>query len=159
MESSTTSATKLQRGTSKPSHDEPRTTAPRLRKDLAAGQHPVGAYSRLIDRGALGALSGNTREGRFLRAYERALLEHVGNPSITQKALIARTARLALHLELLDEKSLGAGRALTPTDCHFYGVWANSLARHLDKLGLKPTATAKPSLSQYLATLADEAAA
>src|SRR5271168_3686027 len=67
-----------------------------------------GPYSRAIDRGAVGGLiDGRSREGRFLRAYERMLVEHCGgNPSIVQRALISRAARLALHLELMDERSL-----------------------------------------------------
>jgi hypothetical protein len=109
-----------------------------------------GPYSSLIDRGALGAINGRTREGRFLRAYEQALVEHCGgNPSVTQRALISRTARLALHLELMDERALKEGRGFGPTDHHFYCVWANSLARHLAKLGFAPTpvrSTTRPTL-------------
>jgi hypothetical protein len=98
----------------------------------------TGPYSRLIDRGAVGAINGRSREGQFLRAYEQQLIEHCGgNPSITQRALISRTARLALHLELMDERSLKNGRGFGPTDHHFYVAWSNALARHLDKLGLK----------------------
>src|SRR5689334_18426168 len=83
-----------------------------------------GPYSALIDRGALGTINGRSREGKFLRAYEKMLVEHVGGqPSVTQRALISRTARLALHLELLDEKAIKKDGGLTPTDCHFYAVW------------------------------------
>jgi hypothetical protein len=89
---------------------------------------------------ALAKVDRRTREGVFLDRYERMLVEHLGGtPTITQAALISRTARLALHLELLDRKSLTEGQALNPTDCHFYGVWANSLSRHLAKLGFEPT--------------------
>src|SRR5690349_11454796 len=93
-----------------------------------------GPYSRVIDRGALGSINGRSREGRFLRAYERMLTEHCGgSPSVTQRVLISRTARLALHLELLDERALKEGRGLSATDTHFYITWTNALARHLDK--------------------------
>jgi hypothetical protein len=113
----------------------------------------TGPYSRLIDRGALGAINGNTKEGKFLRAYEQSLVDHVGGqPSITQRALISRTARLALHLELLDERAIIQGKGLNPTDCHFYAVWSNSLARHLSKLGFEPSKTRRalnrPSLDE-----------
>jgi hypothetical protein len=119
----------------------------------------TGPYSRLIDRGALGCIDGNSREGKYLRAYERALVEHVGGrPSATQRALITRTARLALHLELLDERSIVEGKGLSATDCHFYCVWSNSLSRHLAKLGFEPSAPAqakaKPRLADTLAEIA-----
>ena len=116
-----------------------------------------GPYSRLIDRGALGSIHGNTREGKFLRAYEQALIEHVGGkPSITQRALITRTARLALHLELMDERCLREGRGFGPTDHHFYCVWANSLARHLEKLGFAPARKPSRRLTDIMAEAADE---
>jgi hypothetical protein len=81
------------------------------RRPIAAGRRidraGIGPYSRTIDRGAIGGLiGGRSREGRFLRRYEAMLTEHVGgNPSIVQRALISRAARLALHLELMDERS------------------------------------------------------
>jgi hypothetical protein len=109
----------------------------------------------LIDRGALGdSINPRSRIGRFLVHYEMLLIAHVGgNPTITQRALITRTARLALHLELMDEKAFGKGGGLTPTDHHFYCVWANSLARHLSKLGFEPTKPplGKPKFAHVLA--------
>jgi hypothetical protein len=113
-----------------------------------------GPYSRLIDRGALGVINGRTRAGKFLRAYEKMLIDHCGgNPSITQRALISRTTRLALHLELLDERALKDGKGLSATDCHFYCVWSNSLARHLAKRGFeRPKPKASPlSIDSILA--------
>lgn len=105
----------------------------------------LGPYSRLIDRGAVGgAIDGRSREGRFLRAYEKALVVHVGgNPSLVQRALICRAARLALHLELLDEKTLVEGFTFTKHDCYFYVSWSNALGRLLARLGLDP-ATSPP---------------
>src|SRR5215204_5360208 len=80
-------------------------------KPRSAADRQLGPYSRVIDRGAIGAIDGRSREGRFLRAYEKGLIEHVGGtPTITQRALISRTARLALHLELMDERALAEGR-------------------------------------------------
>jgi hypothetical protein len=95
-----------------------------------------------------------TKEGQFLRAYEQMLVDHVGgNPSITQRALIIRTARLALHAELLDAKALKDGKGLNPTDQHFYAVWSNAIARHLAKLGFEPgkQKAAPPSIEAILA--------
>src|SRR5437764_9565956 len=76
-----------------------------------AGRGTLGPYSRAIDRGAVGsAIDGRSREGRFLRTYEAMLVEHVGGkPSVVERALISRSARLALHLELMDERALAGG--------------------------------------------------
>lgn len=102
----------------------------------------LGPYSRVIDRGALGsAINGSSREGRFLRAYESQLWEHCGgDPSIVQRALIVRAARLALHLELMDERSLAGQHEFTTHDHLHYVSWSNALARLLGRLGLVPAA-------------------
>jgi hypothetical protein len=50
--------------------------------------HPrLGPYSRAIDRGSIGwSVDGRSREGRFLRAYERMLSDHIGgSPSVVQR--------------------------------------------------------------------------
>ena len=110
-----------------------------------------GPYSRAIDRGGLGwAISGRSREGRFITAYEAMLIEHVGGaPTIVQRALISRAARLALHLELMDEKSLADGRAFTIHDHHYYLSWSNGLARLLGRIGIQAAAAPPPSLRDY----------
>src|ERR1700704_3296660 len=86
--------------------------------DTGTGVRPInkrtatGPYSRALDRGAVGALNGNTREAKFIKAYAATLMEHVGgNPSIVQRQLITRAARLACHLELWDEKTIPQGGA------------------------------------------------
>src|SRR6266700_3652370 len=101
-----------------------------------------GPYSRAIDRGAVGGIiDGRSREGRFLRSYEKQLTEHVGDhPSITQRCLIQRASRLALHLELMDERSLAGDHIFTTHDHLHYVSWSNALARHLARLGLEPAA-------------------
>jgi len=113
----------------------------------------IGPYSKLIDRGAVGAaIDGRSREGRYLRAYEAMLVEHVGGrPSIIERAMIARAARVALHLELLDEKSLAESRPLTGHDMAWYAAWSNCLTRILGRLGLKTPDKPAPSLSDLLA--------
>ena len=141
---------------------------PRFTRGDRAGKPPLkrtnkrvitGPYSRLIDRGALGDLNARTRAGKFLKVYERMLIEHVGgDPSVTQRALITRTTRLALHLELLDERALKHGQGLSATDQHFYCVWSHSLARHLAKLGFerhKPKGSTSSSLTKVMAELDD----
>jgi hypothetical protein len=150
---------RFQRGSSKLLANQPE-KVPYHRGDKA--KRITGPYSRAIDGSALGTINGSTRAGRFLRAYEGQLIQHVGgSPTVTQRALISRTARLALHLELLDKKALKDSGGLTPTDCHFYCVWANSLARHLAKLGFepaKPKPTASLSLKSVLSELGHDAA-
>lgn len=123
--------------------------------------HQIGPYSRAIDRGAIGSrIDGRSREGRFLRQYERQLIEHVGgNPSIVQRALIHRAARLALHLELMDERSLAGEVEFGTHDHHFYVAWSNGLARLLARLGMdRPDAPKPPSLAEYVAALDGDAA-
>jgi hypothetical protein len=94
------------------------------------------------DRGALGGLiDGRSREGKFLRRYEQMLTEHVGgHPNIVQRAFISRAARVALHLELMDESVLAYGKTLTTHDYQHYCSWSNSLTRMLARLGLQPAA-------------------
>jgi hypothetical protein len=122
----------------------------RIGKGYGPGRLGIaGPYSRSIDRGAVGGLiDGRSREGRLLRQYERQLLDHVGpNPSVTQRCLIQRAARLALHLELMDERSLARDHVFTEHDHHYYVSWSNALARHLTRLGLEPAAAKVPSLA------------
>jgi hypothetical protein len=120
---------------------------------LPAGRGGLGPYSRLIDRGAIGGLiDGRSREGRFLRQYEKQLLEHVGNnPSVTQRCLIQRAARLALHLELMDERSLAGEHVFTTHDHLHYVSWSNALGRTLGRLGLQPAAPKPPTLAEAMA--------
>ena len=55
---------------------------------------------------------------------------------------IQRAARLALHLELMDERSLAGDHVFTTHDHLHYVSWSNSLARMLARLGLDATAPA-----------------
>jgi hypothetical protein len=98
----------------------------------------LGPYSRVIDRGAVGSgIDGRSREGRFLRHYEESLIAHAGGtPTVTMRLLAARAARLALHLELMDER-LFAGKQITSHDSRTYLAWSNSLSRILKELGLQ----------------------
>jgi hypothetical protein len=127
---------------------------PRKTTGLTGGCSGLGPYSRAIDRGAIGCLvDGRSTEGRFLRKYEAMLIEHIGgNPSILQRALITRCARLALHLEMIDRKSLAEGRTITQHDATFYASWSNSLGRMLARLGLEPAAAPQPTLADYFAS-------
>ena len=122
---------------------------------MPAGRGGLGPYSRLIDRGAIGtSIDGRSREGRFLRAYEAMLLEHIGgNPSIVQRALIQRAARLALHLELMDERALAHGAPFTTHDHLHYVSWSNAIARLLGRLGLQPATAAPMDATEYIRML------
>ncbi|HEX4113637.1 MAG TPA: hypothetical protein VH020_13980 [Stellaceae bacterium] len=109
-----------------------------------ANQGRIGPYSRLLARGAV---SGRTREGKFLRAVEAQLAEHVGgSPSLPQRMLISRLARVALRLELFDEKM--ANGKTTDLDARVYGGLHNSFRLLLRELGLKATAAKPPTLAE-----------
>jgi hypothetical protein len=118
----------------------------------------LGPSSRAIDRGSVGwSIDGRSREGRFLRAYERMLAEHCGGkPSRVQRELIRRCARLALHLELQDERSMLAGE-MGDGMSRRYLAWSNALSRSLRLLGLEGATVTKPSRDQVLAALYDKA--
>jgi hypothetical protein len=102
----------------------------------------LGPYSRTLHRGAIGhSVDGRSREGRFLRAFEAQLAQHVGGkPSTAQRILISRLARTALRLELFDEK-LTAGK-LTDYDTKVYGALHNSFRLMMREIGVKPTLAA-----------------
>jgi hypothetical protein len=117
----------------------------------------LGPHSHIIDRGAVGdKIDASSREGLFLRAYERMLTEHVGgHPTVTQKIVIARACRIALHLELLDEQVFCTGKALTQHDYQHYCAWSRTLTQICDRLGLKPAdiqnGPSNPTLDDYWA--------
>jgi hypothetical protein len=65
------------------------------------------------------------------------LAEHLGGrPSRVQRELIRRCARLALHLELQDERSMMAGE-MGDGMSRRYLAWHGALARTLRLLGLE----------------------
>jgi hypothetical protein len=117
--------------------EPPRGTAPDRKR--------LGPYSRTLERGAIGnSIDGRSREGRFLRAFEQMLAEHVGgSPSAAQRVLISRCARLALRLELLDEKQVA--RTLTEHDGRTYSSLSNHLRLGMREIGIK--AAEAPQLS------------
>lgn len=113
----------------------------------------LGPYSRPL---ALAKLDCRTREATLLRQTREALIAHVGGaPSATQIALIERCAMLRLHLQLLDEKTLKAGGAMTEHDAKTYLAWTGAYTRLMRQLGLTAQAGKAPSLSDYLAEAAE----
>jgi hypothetical protein len=121
----------------------------------AADRPGLGPHSRVIDLGAIGDIvDGRSREGRFLRSYEAMLVEHVGGrPSIVQRAMISRASRIALHLELMDARSLRDGHVFGPHDHNYYVSWSNALARLLARLGLEPPAARQLSAAEAMAAI------
>jgi hypothetical protein len=118
----------------------------------------LGVYSRAIERGAIGDVSGSSREGKFLRAVERELSQHVGGaPTFPQKILIRRCARKLLQLEMLDAKF--AADEWTPHDGRTYGGLSNSLRLDLKALGGPAESNKTPSLDAILAGHASPKAA
>ena len=122
----------------------------------APSGHRLGPYSRVLTRGAIGAsISGSSREGRFLRHYEAELTRHVGSqPSIVERLMIARCARLALRLELLDERSIDGD--MTERDGKHYLAWSRALVAMLRGLGTKGAPKPKTTLQDVLAQMGQE---
>jgi hypothetical protein len=110
----------------------------------------VGPYSRTLLRGAIGdAVDGRSREGRFMRAYEQSLVQHVGGePTAVQRVLISRATRLAMHIELMDRPSL-QGDGITERDGRQYSAWSD-LCRTLKQLGIKGAVAHQPAIGDLL---------
>lgn len=110
---------------------------------MARNSPKLGPYSRCLNRGALGNISGRSREGRFLRALERDLLEHLGpEPTLPQRLLVARVARASLRIEMLEEK-IADGRA-TELDGKILHNLHGSLRLMLREIGQAERTTTKP---------------
>ena len=103
----------------------------------APGIAPLRPHSRALSRGVIDdGIDGRSREGRFLRAVEAELVEHVGgSPSTTQRILIHRCARLMLRLDIFDQKL--ADGAMTSHDARTYNALQNSLRLAIRDLGLR----------------------
>jgi hypothetical protein len=133
----------------------PATTREVIANRPPTGARPVnkrtatGPYSRALDRGAVGGLNGNSREAKFIKAYEQMLVEHCGgSPSAVQRLMITRAARLACHLELWDQKTLLNGGAVSATGHNHYIQWQNALVRTLARLGIEGVKAKPPTLAE-----------
>jgi hypothetical protein len=113
----------------------------------------VGPYSRRLHRGAIGELfDGRSAEGRFVRALEAELVQHVGgDPTITQRLLIDRLIKIQLQLAAFDAK-LASGK-WTGHDQRTYGGLLNAFRLTARELGLKATAAKPPSLADIAAEI------
>jgi hypothetical protein len=104
----------------------------------------IGAYSR---PSSMAKVDGRTRHGRFIAAVRKRLSDHVGgNPSATQAVLIELAALMSLRIALLSDVVLSAA-AIEERDDRQLVAWINSLARLMDKLGLKGAASRPRSLA------------
>lgn len=97
----------------------------------------VGPYSRWLRRGAANKLNAGTPEARFMRAIEVQFAEHLGGePTIAQRMLISRLARIALRIELFEQKF--AGGSFTDLDSRAYGALNTHYRLLLRSLGIAP---------------------
>ena len=107
----------------------------------------IGPYSR---PNALSSIDGRTRPGRFIKAVQDDLTDHVGGtPTVAQALLIRLVAIKALRLALLTDRILDPEAIAESNDQHFLG-WANSLRRDLAELGIERRGDLTPSLAEVL---------
>lgn len=117
---------------------------------MAKIRRVTGPYSRVLRRGAIGAMiDGRSTIGRFVRDLEAQLIAHCGrSPSITQKLLIQRVIKTTMQLNALDEKMQGEN--WTDHDSRTHGGLINRQRLLLRDLGLKGAAERGPSLAEHL---------
>ncbi len=85
-------------------------------------------------------------------------MAHCGvKPSATQQAMIELCCQLKARLAAMDAAFVDSG-AMTPHDAKIYLAWGNTLARTLSRLGAQAVASRPPSLAEYLAAKAENAA-
>ena len=101
---------------------------------------------RALTRGAVGdVMDGRSKEARFLRQAEAALLDQLGgDPPFTQRQLVRRAARLMLAAEKLDGHITG-GDSFTPNDAASLGGLSGALLDVLRDLGLPSRSSATNS--------------
>jgi hypothetical protein len=96
---------------------------------------PLSPHSR---PDALAKRDGRTREARLLKRVYSDLISHVGGtPSATQLALIEQVAQIRIRLAAFDRRYAETG-TMTEHDSRTYLAWANTHARIMARLGLKP---------------------
>jgi hypothetical protein len=115
----------------------------------ANGKHryKLGPHSRILARGAIGNMNGNSVEAKFIKTIEAGLIAHLGGKaSIAQQLLIRRVSRAMLRLEMLDDKEL-----LTEHDFRLASSLDSRVRLGLKLLGLERAEVAPPSLEEALA--------
>lgn len=113
----------------------------------------LGPHSRLLQRGVIGrSIDGRSTEGRYLRDFEARSIQHLGgSPSTTEQLLITRLARIALRIELFEEKMLSGN--FTDHDGRVFGALNGAFLRSLQTLGLRPASERPLSPQEALARI------
>jgi hypothetical protein len=76
-------------------------------------------------------VNGRSAAGKFVAAYKRELLDHLGRPpSTVEMRLVERSCLMAAHLMMLDRKAFKEG-GLSPRTMREYLALNNSLVRTL----------------------------
>ena len=113
----------------------------------------IGAHSRLFRAGAKGSLDGRSSEARFLKDAEAQLIAHCGGkPSIAERVLISRLARILLRLQVIDDK-IASGEG-TDYDLKVVGGLDSALRNGLGRLGFKATPAKAATLADITAGIA-----
>lgn len=116
----------------------------------------IGPYSAV---GAIAYLDGRSKEALFLKARRDELTAHIGgSPNAVQRMLIERAARLALRLELFDERDLTNPKYLDRDERKLL-AYHNSLVRTLARLGIKGAPVKPPTLDDIANMIASGDAA
>ena len=123
---------------------------------MAKKAHRIGPYSRALP---LACIDGRTREGKFARAVQDELTQHVGGaPTAAEQILIKLASIKVLRVALMTRHELSEHSISERNDREFL-CWSNSLRRDLDVLGITKRATQSPSLKEYTAARYGGAAA
>ncbi len=107
----------------------------------------------LSARHRLRRIDGRSREAKFLKATEAALVAQLGGQvTAAQRFIIERVATNLVRLELLDQK-VGRGEELTELDGRIMHALEGAVRRGLKELGIKGPASAasKPKPGAALA--------
>jgi hypothetical protein len=114
------------------------------------GPHFASRKLSVYSRRPLAAVDARTLEARREKALVAELTAHIGgDPSVVQRLLIARAARFAVIVELMERKIIEKG---TPGDLEGRQVlaYANSLRQVLAMLGLERASDRPATLKGYL---------
>lgn len=111
----------------------------------------LGPHSRRLRSVILNAPQLHTREGMFLRRVEEELTRHLGgNLTVVEALLVARTAQIALRLELLD-KRIASGKPVGAHEARIYSALLRQYRFYCRELGLKGKQAAEPKLVELMA--------
>ena len=112
----------------------------------------IGPHSRAFARGSLGdVIDGRSKEGRFIRRYERDMIDQLGgSPTTAQLLLIRRVARAAVQMEMID-RQLAKGE-ISAHAARVFSALSNQVRLGLRELGLRAAPAPEQTLQQYLAS-------